>query len=739
MTYRSIAIALVSISLSAAYAGDWTHWRGPRQTGVATDKNLPAEWSAAGKNLLWKVPYGGRTAPIVMAGRVFMTGRHGKKAEDTQEYIAAFDLATGELIWEHRVNVFLTDIVGHRVAWANLVGDPQTGNIYSHGVQGLMQCINYDGKVIWSRSLTEEFGRISGYGGRIMWPAVDGDAVLMSFLSSSWGPHARPNHRYLALDKRTGEVIWWSSPSGKLLDTVYSAPVFATYNGVRTLYDSLADGAVHALQSNTGVPIWHYNMSKRGLNVSVLYRDGMVYASHSEENFDSVVMGAVCAVRVDGRGDQTKTDPVWRVLGVQAGYASHILDGELLYVFDNAANLHCLDAATGEEHWVYNYGKTGGKGAGVLAEGKIYVGEMGGTWHILEVSKTGCKHLDRDTFKREDGSPQEIYGSAAVADGKVLLPTISDTYCIGLPNGTAGNDPDHSVPPSPPIGVPAHLQIVPGETWLTGGESTTFKARTFDANGQLVGEARVAWGTKGIKGTVDEGGTFKSEVGGSVQAGVVTAKAGALTASARVRVLAPLPYTEDFEGMKVGLAPPGWITSKLKGHVVDLDGNKVFKKLANRPSPPFARLRCYMTPPMDAGYAVQADMMGMPKKRFAPDMGLINCRYKLIMMGTSRKRQVRLVTWDPMPRLQKDVLFDWDTEKWYTARLRVDVKDGKALVRAKVWAQGEAEPEAWTIEVTDALPNTEGSPALYAYSVGITDSYKGTEVYFDNVQVSKNP
>ena len=42
-----------------------------------------------------------------------------------------------------------------------LAFSPQTGYIYAHGVGGLFLCFDRDGEVVWSRSLTEEFGRIS--------------------------------------------------------------------------------------------------------------------------------------------------------------------------------------------------------------------------------------------------------------------------------------------------------------------------------------------------------------------------------------------------------------------------------------------------------------------------------------------------------------------------------------------------------------------------------------------------
>ena len=57
-----------------------------------------------------------------------------------------------------------------RLGWTQMVGDPETGNVYAHGTQGLLFCFDKDGKILWQHSLTEEYGRITGYGGRVTSP-----------------------------------------------------------------------------------------------------------------------------------------------------------------------------------------------------------------------------------------------------------------------------------------------------------------------------------------------------------------------------------------------------------------------------------------------------------------------------------------------------------------------------------------------------------------------------------------
>src|SRR5215471_21265791 len=120
---RLLTISVLLTALAPAMASDWADWRGPARDGVSLEKGLPAKWSPGGENLAWKAPYGGRSAPIVMNNRVFIQNTAGK-GELEQERVMAFDADTGKLLWEHRFNVFLSDVPPHRVGWASPVGDP---------------------------------------------------------------------------------------------------------------------------------------------------------------------------------------------------------------------------------------------------------------------------------------------------------------------------------------------------------------------------------------------------------------------------------------------------------------------------------------------------------------------------------------------------------------------------------------------------------------------------------------
>src|SRR5689334_12488110 len=81
-------------------ASDWSRWRGPEQNGVSPERNLPDKWSpdpkAANNNLIWQAPYGSRSTPIVLNGRVYLINNAGDGLTE-QERVMCFDADTGKV------------------------------------------------------------------------------------------------------------------------------------------------------------------------------------------------------------------------------------------------------------------------------------------------------------------------------------------------------------------------------------------------------------------------------------------------------------------------------------------------------------------------------------------------------------------------------------------------------------------------------------------------------------------
>ena len=141
ISVRSTFILVLILSMTISVNADWPSWRGPHQNGVSDATKLIDQWTPDGENLIWQADFIGRSTPIALNGRIYAIGRTGKDISE-QERVTCFDAKTGEKIWEHRFNVFHTTIPFNRIGWASLVGDPVTGHIYAHGVQGMFFCFD---------------------------------------------------------------------------------------------------------------------------------------------------------------------------------------------------------------------------------------------------------------------------------------------------------------------------------------------------------------------------------------------------------------------------------------------------------------------------------------------------------------------------------------------------------------------------------------------------------------------
>lgn len=736
-TTRWIAAAvLAGAALGPAAADDWPAWRGPLGSGASAEKAPVTSWSPDGENLLWSAAVGGRSTPIVMNGRVFVIGPDGE-GETLGERIVCFDAESGKVLWERKYGVYFTDIVETRVGWTSLAGDPETGNVYGHLTGGELVCLNRDGKPLWSYSLTEELGRMSGYGGRLMSPFVAGNSVYISMLCSIWGDQARLSHRLIALDKATGAIQFIATPGGQPMDTTYATPIVAPVGSMTQIIAPDPDGWVYGQSPLTGKVLWKFHCSAKAMNSSPVFDGRLAFFTHSEENLSGTVMGRVCALELGRRGDLTEGGAKWNVEGVRAGYCSPAVANGRLYVVTNNADLHCFDAATGKQHWMFELGRVGKGSPLVTADGVIYVGEVNGQFYILKDAGDKCELLHRHEFPRGRGVLHDIYGSPALANGRVYFMTRYHTYCLGR-KGAAPERPAGSTAAAMAItGGDAGLRVEPAYVLLKPGGGVKLAAKLF-ADGGEVKTVQPTYELKGLKGQISPDGALTVGSEAQFAAGTIIARADGQEATVRVRVAPDGPFREDFESYAADGVPPGWIgVSGGKTRIVEKDGSKVLMKQASRerPAPAFLRVMMFPTAPQPIGYTVSADLLGTPKgERSLPDMGLLNARYELTLMGKSQ--ELRLATWSSIPRLQKDVKFEWKPDTWYRAKFEVKLDGTRAVARGKVWPRGEAEPSAWQIELVDERPNLEGSPGLYGFSPGTTPSSDGEEIYYDNIEVT---
>jgi outer membrane protein assembly factor BamB len=711
--------------------GDWPEARGPNRDGISTETGLPDKWALNGQNFLWRAPFGGRSAPIVMGNRLYVQNP-AEQGATLQERVMALDTDTGKVAWEYRFNIFQSDVPPHRIGWASPAADPETGNIYvlSGGAEAV--ALSKDGKKLWSRSIGEEFAAFTTHGGRTMSPIIDGDLVIVSAAISSWGTAANRSHRFVALDKRTGEIVYVANPGGRPYDTAYAAPTIATINGLRLLISGLGDGGVHAIKPQTGEKVWSFVAAKRAINTGVVVKGTSVIVSHGDENLDTSELGMIAAIDGSQTGDIKTTK--WAAKGDQFGFSSPVIDGTRLYQVENGSRLKAFDLETGRELWRQPLG-TVQKAPLVMADGKLYVGTESGKFFIVrpqadraEVLSEVELPLSKSSVQQAEGTPEPILAGVAVSRGRIFFVSSDAVYAIGPK--TAKNVTGFAVdaPAEKGEGTPAFLQVAPTELVLKPGQAVKLHARLFDAKGRFLREDSAAmWSLQGLKGTVADG-SFTVASDPVEQAGLIKATSGALSGEARARVVHPLPWTETFDSYADGAVPPGWVNAVAgKFSVTTLDGQKVLQKAADNTI--FKRIRAFIGPVDWSNYTFEADVRGTTRRRQMTDIGITVQRYSLVLYGNSQ--QLKLEPWEPETQRTTAVPFAWKADTWYHLKLKVEnTADGKVRALGKAWPTGESEPAQWAIDKVDPNGNHQGAPGLFV------DAEFGA--YLDNFKIAAN-
>ena len=723
--------------------GQWYNWRGPQQNNASTEKGLIESWNPQGgesSNLLWKKEeLGGRSTPVVFDGRLYTIVRDQPGTEVEAEKVVCIDAATGELIWEYRINIYLCEVPDTRVGWSCCTGDPETGRIYVQSVCGYFCCLEgASGEVVWERSLLEEFGLINTYGGRTNVPVVFEDLVICSAVVVGWGDSpkfnflAKPAHRFMAFEKATGELRWLNGTSISPYDTTYSTPTVTVLGGQAAMVFGSGDGGIWAIQPRTGKHIWHYPFSRRGINCSPLVVGDTVYAGHSEENVVGNAMGAVVALDGTMSGDLTDKEK-WIRYQLMVGKSSPVMvDGKLCVVTDGG-KLHVLDPATGQSSMrrPATLGRVM-RSTPLVADGKIYTCTSGGRWAISKLTDNGVQTLHKVHLRKEAS-----HGSPIAAGGRIYLPTAGALYCLGDESVTPSADPLPTPPQETPVDqdtVPAQVQVVPYDVLLYPGDTVDYKVRLYNARGQFLTQlssSEVEFSVDGA-GEISREGKYTASGDSDHDTTLLTCKIGDLTGTARIRVVPPLPWSFDFEA--TDKVPLTWIGGRVRYVIREQDGNHYAAKRDVLPTPKNPNNKLGTRSQLSMGhiglsdYTIQGDFSANESGGRTPDYGLTNSRYSMTVR--SSVGELRLYSWSPHDyRTFASVKFQPEPGTWYTMKLRVDPDE--ALVRGKLWPRDQQEPEQWTIELVDQLPHVNGSPGLFGKSeVG--------EIFVDNIKVYPN-
>jgi outer membrane protein assembly factor BamB len=436
-----LLVCACALTLSAAAAAQehWPRFRGADGTGVvADDPRLCDAWDQE-TNVQWKTPIPGRGwgSPIVWGNRVFVSAVHsdddyeqpqaglykgGGRGEppDTVHHwmVYCLDLETGTLLWQHEAHVGKPLIPRHpKNTYAAETPTTDGKRLYVlFGDVGLY-CYDFEGTPLWTHAI-EPKKTLFGYGAAAS-PVVERDQVIVQYDNQQ--------ESYITgIDSATGQPRWKTARDEM---STWGTPLVWQHDGATEIVTT--GKKENRSYSTDGELLWHFNGQMSNLTIpSPFVIDGLLYIT---SGYFQDQKRPVFAIAPGARGDITLADGEtsnsfirWSLDKMGPYNTSPIVYRGLYYTLLDRGMITCHDAKTGElvydrvrfpqpasftaSPWAYN--------------GKLFFLDEDGNTHVSPAGR-------EFEVERINALDELCVATPAICQGKLLIRTASQVYCIG--------------------------------------------------------------------------------------------------------------------------------------------------------------------------------------------------------------------------------------------------------------------------------------------------------------------
>ena len=418
---RALAALLFAVgAVTALSADNWPQWRGPKLTGMTTEKGLPVKWStSSGENIAWKIPMPSRSGatPIIWNDTIFLNVATSPDSGEIEVW--SVKRTSGDVNWKKPIAPGNFKINKQNMSSPSPVTDGRT--VWVLTGLGILKAFDFSGKELWSRDIQKDYGAFGLNWGYASSPLLHERMLYVPVLH---GMKTDDPSYVLKIDGATGKTLWKvERPTDAVVESpdAYTTPALLTYGSNKEIVVTGGD-VVTGHDLETGKELWR----AQGLNPGKA-RNYRIVAS-------PVVVGdlviaptrirPMVAIKAGGRGDVTATHTAW-TFDRGPDVPTPVTDGTLLYSVDDRGVVHVLDVKTG----AVVYGPERLKPAiysasPILADGKIYVTSEEG---LTSVFAAGSK------FELLAENPSEEYtlSTMAASQGQLFLRTEKHFYAIG--------------------------------------------------------------------------------------------------------------------------------------------------------------------------------------------------------------------------------------------------------------------------------------------------------------------
>ena len=251
----------------------------------------------------------------------------------------------------------------------------------------------------------------------------------------------------VCLNKDTGRVVWKDSSSGtNILFGEWASPLVIDINGRGQVIAPQGDGWVRSFDALTGALIWKFDINPkdgkwlqtRGFfsTPPVFFRERIYVATGNYLEFGELP-GRLCCLDPTKTGDislelddgpgkgrpNPNSGAVWHFDGIKRMMSMIAIQNGLLIAPDFAGFVHCLDADTGQSHWIHDT-RTLIFCSPLIADGRVYLGDTDGNICILALAK------DKQLISKRLMGEERIALSPIFANGVLYLAAGDTLFAI---------------------------------------------------------------------------------------------------------------------------------------------------------------------------------------------------------------------------------------------------------------------------------------------------------------------
>jgi outer membrane protein assembly factor BamB len=434
----------------------WPLWGGTVQRNPVNlvEKNMPTEWSNAPgkeKNILWSAALGSKAygGPTMGSGKIFVGTNNNrprnKEIQGDKGVLMCFRESNGEFLWQ---------IVRDKLEAGRVNDWPEEGitsapvvegnHIYFVTNRAEVVCVNTDApdpsKFVWSLDMIKDLG-VFPHNLATCSPLIVGDLLFVITSNGVDEGHINipaPNApSFLAINKKTGKVLWTSKlPGRNIMHGQWSNPVYTVANGQAQIIFPGGDGWMYAFNPKDGELIWKFDCNPKGskyvlggkgtrsdfVSTPVVWENKLYIGVGQDPEHKKGVGHLWCIdiTKKPAKADKdispwsdpkdeapNKFDPkdprnkdsglVWHYGGKNPEEEGReylfcrtlstcaVHDG-LCFTADFEGFVFCFDARTGQKLWEHEMG-TDTWSSPYIVDGKVYLGNENGVMHIFEASK----------------------------------------------------------------------------------------------------------------------------------------------------------------------------------------------------------------------------------------------------------------------------------------------------------------------------------------------------------------